>query len=105
MRFVETGLGSTAETVEAYQLAQNYPNPFNPTTTIRFSLREAGTVSLKIYDVVGREVRTVVDGRDFGEGSHEIQFRADDLASGVYFYRIMTSDQKFSDVRTMTILK
>lgn len=90
-----------------FELAQNYPNPFNPTTQIRFSLPEAGHVSLDIYNVLGRRVRTVLD-QYMSAGIHEVTFdgRGDDgatLASGVYFYRMTHPD--YVDNKKMLLLK
>jgi hypothetical protein len=70
-----------------YVLEQNYPNPFNPATTIRYWIGEAGYVTLSVCDILGREVRSLV--HSFQEaGSHDIRFRAEGLASGVYVYRL-----------------
>jgi hypothetical protein len=76
----------------AYRLEQNYPNPFNPTTTIRYALPMDGRVSLRVYDIAGREVATLVDDHKRA-GSYEVRFNANSgkpLASGVYFYRLRT---------------
>ena len=70
-----------------FTLYQNYPNPFNPTTTIRFEVPSSGFVSLKVYDVLGREVKTLVNEVK-RIGRYEVRFDASGLASGVYFYRI-----------------
>ncbi len=73
-----------------FALTEAYPNPFNPTTTIRFSLREAGFVTLGVYDMTGRLVRTLASGQ-FDSGSHDVAFQADNLPSGTYLYRLQTS--------------
>ncbi len=70
-----------------YLLGQNYPNPFNPTTTIPFSLQKAGKVELKVFDILGREVVTLVDQR-MQPGFHKIRFDGTGLASGIYHYRL-----------------
>ena len=70
-----------------FSLAQNFPNPFNPTTTIQFSLPQAGDVTLKIYNLLGEEVKTLVN--EYKEiGKHSVQFNANNLASGMYLYRL-----------------
>ena len=72
-----------------FSLEQNYPNPFNPSTTITYSLPRMEQVTLKVYDVLGREVKTLVDERG-SAGNHHVTFNADGLASGVYFYRLQS---------------
>jgi hypothetical protein len=73
--------------VYEYALEQNYPNPFNPTTTIRYSLKELGKVSLRVYDVMGREVKVLVDGVQ-GAGEYSVVMDATGLSSGVYVYQL-----------------
>ncbi|MFQ5606259.1 MAG: T9SS type A sorting domain-containing protein [bacterium] len=70
-----------------FRLDQNYPNPFNPTTTIQFALPEPAAVTLKLFDILGREVTTLFD-KEMESGVHKLLFDAKDFASGVYFYRI-----------------
>jgi trimeric autotransporter adhesin len=85
-----------------FSLSQNYPNPFNPTTTIKYSLPKSGFTTLKVYDITGREVITLLN--DYKEaGSYEIEFNAANLASGVYFYRLNTGN--FSAVKKLLFLK
>lgn len=83
-------------------LSQNYPNPFNPETQIRFTLDKAGHVELKVYNSAGRLVRTLVD-RELRAGLHEPTFDGSNLASGIYFYRLVTGHQTF--VKKMTLIK
>jgi hypothetical protein len=85
-----------------FQLAQNYPNPFNPMTNIRFDLNGIGHVSLKVYNVLGQEVATLVDGR-LEAGTYEVPFDATELASGVYFYKLSAASQ--TETRKMVLLK
>jgi hypothetical protein len=92
-----------AETVPGtFWIGQNFPNPFNPTTTIRYSLAKAARVELKLYDPTGRQVALLVDA-DQAAGIQEVTLRADDLASGVYFYRLIAGD--FRETRKMLLLK
>ena len=72
-----------------FHLEQNFPNPFNPSTSIRFHVLERGFVALKVFDALGREVRTLVNG-DYDAGLYEIRFEAENLPSGVYFYTLTT---------------
>ena len=91
-----------AEVPEAFVLEANYPNPFNPQTTIRFSVPESAQVKLAVYDVLGREVRVLVDGvRE--AGMHEVVFDASTLPSGTYLYRLETPQGSF--VQTMQLVK
>ena len=74
-----------------FSLSQNYPNPFNPTTTIKYSIPTAGLVSLKIYDLLGKEVATLVNTTK-SVGNHRVLFNSNNLASGLYFYRLRTGN-------------
>ncbi len=86
-----------------YKLEQNYPNPFNPMTTIPFSLSERSTVVIKLYDILGRNVKTLLNEKR-PAGNHAITLNATNLASGVYFYR-MVAGKKFVKIRKMIVLK
>ena len=90
------------EVPDELTLEQNYPNPFNPSTQIRFEIPESGQVTLKVFNNLGQEVATLVDGQK-SAGSHEVTFSADDLSSGNYIYRLEAGDQV--KTRTMTFVK
>ncbi len=91
-----------AANLDALSLSQNYPNPFNPTTTIRYELSANSVVSLKVYDVLGREVKTLVN--EFKPaGTYAVEFDASGLASGVYFYRIKAG--VFTSMKKMLLVK
>ncbi|MCH8961554.1 MAG: T9SS type A sorting domain-containing protein [Bacteroidetes bacterium] len=92
----------TAEAPESFALKQNYPNPFNPSTTIQFDLPETAQVTLVVYDVLGRQVRVLVDGTREA-GTHEVTFDASGLPSGVYVYRIEAGP--YAATRTMLLMK
>ena len=90
-----------------YALMQNYPNPFNPTTTIGYDLPNAGHVTLEIYDILGREVATLVDESQHA-GLYSVRFDGSRYASGVYFYRILAisaDGRKFISLKKMLLLK
>ena len=90
---------------QAFGLAQNYPNPFNPSTTIRYTLPDAGAVRLAVYNALGQEVEILVDGRQ-DAGVHEVQFvpgRSGAAASGVYYYRLSAGDR--CETRSMLYVK
>ncbi len=74
-----------------YRLQQNYPNPFNPVTTIRFDLPVSGQTTLKVFDLMGREVATLIDGFT-DAGSHQVQFDASDIVSGIYYVRLSSGN-------------
>lgn len=85
-----------------YSLEQNYPNPFNPSTTISFGLPKAADVNLIVYDITGRVVAELVNGK-LDAGMHSINFDASRIASGLYFYSIKTSD--FTETKKMMLIK
>lgn len=88
---------------EGFSLEQNYPNPFNPSTTIEFSLPLAAEVSLKVYNMLGQEVASLIDQKVMSDGHHRIQWDADNLSNGTYIYSI-TADN-FTFARKMILLK
>lgn len=85
-----------------YKLSQNYPNPFNPSTTINFSIKEAGLVTLKIYDILGREVANLVN-EELNIGTYNKTFNASGLSSGIYFYTLRAGN--FVETRKMILIK
>ena len=91
-----------SEEIPDYMLHQNFPNPFNPITRIKFAIPKSGSVRLRVYDQLGREVRTLVNEELFA-GSYEYEFDGSGLASGVYFYRLESGE--YVETRRMVILK
>jgi 1,4-alpha-glucan branching enzyme len=85
------------------QLKQNYPNPFNPTTTIPFAIEQSGQVSLKVYNMIGQEVATLLENQSFSAGQHQVGFDASEFSSGVYLIQMRTGAQSFT--RKMTLMK
>lgn len=89
-------------TVFDFSLEQNYPNPFNPSTLIRYNLPASSNVKLIVTDVLGNEIKTLVDGF-VSAGRHTVLFKGESLSSGIYFYTLITDDSKIS--KKMTLLK
>jgi hypothetical protein len=89
-------------TPATYTLSQNFPNPFNPSTDIQFTLAKAGTVSLKVYDMLGREVAMLANG-EYAAGVHHVMFNAINLPSGAYFYSLKAGN--FSAMKSMLLVK
>lgn len=87
-----------------FVLYQNYPNPFNPTTTIKYNLTAAGNVSLKVFDALGNELSTLVEGFQ-SEGTYEVKFIADDInfSSGIYFYQLKAANH--TETKKMILLR
>jgi hypothetical protein len=93
---------NTNSIVKNYSLSQNYPNPFNPTTNISYELPSAGYVSLKVFDMNGKEVASLVNQNQI-QGSYSVKFNGAGLSSGIYFYKISTGD--FVAVKKMILIK
>ncbi len=92
---------------ENFSLEQNYPNPFNPATTISFNLPVESKVTLKIFDLLGQEIKTLIDN-SLTAGNHQVKFNADELNSGIYFYQIYAAGidgQEFKSVKKMLLIK
>ncbi|TAL65255.1 MAG: T9SS type A sorting domain-containing protein [Bacteroidetes bacterium] len=88
--------------VKEFKLEQNYPNPFNPVTTINYQVPVKSFVSLKIFDILGREVATLVN-EEKQQGKYSVEFNESKLSSGVYFFELNAGD--FRSVKKMTLLK
>jgi len=101
---VENHLNETNQPSQ-YGLRQNYPDPFNPSTKISYKVPSGDAITLKVYDVTGREVRTLIEGQYVDSGEHVVSFDATGLSSGTYFYRLRSKSGKFEDVRKMMFIK
>jgi hypothetical protein len=100
---VVTGVTPVTTTApDSYKLSQNYPNPFNPTTKINFALPKSGLVTLKVYDMLGKEVATLVNEVK-NVGTYSVDFNASTLSSGIYFYKVSVNG--FSEVKKMMLIK
>ena len=103
----ETGIATSNEELlnegpNSFKLYNNYPNPFNPSTNIRFDVAKTGVVKLEVYDVLGRKVATLFDGKK-SVGTHTLTFDASSLSSGVYFTRFTAGN--IVQIQKMTLLK
>ena len=102
-------MDDTNHVVETFALNNAYPNPFNPETQLTFTLPEAGEVSLKIYDIAGREVFTLLEGM-MSVGAHTVKWNASNMPSGIYFARLdflpgAFSDRQHSSVKKLVLCK
>lgn len=97
-----TNVEDQLSTPTEYQLEQNYPNPFNPATVIRFAVPERSMVSLKVYDIIGREIANLISEERVA-GWYEYSFDASHLASGIYIYRLTAASKVFS--KKMMLIK
>lgn len=93
---------NSTEVPEKFSLKQNYPNPFNPTTIIRLEIPKEGFVSLKVFDLTGREIKSLVS-QNLKPGKYSVDYNALSLPSGVYFYKLETAN--FTDTKKMVVLK
>lgn len=96
------GIHDPSVTLDQFSLSQNYPNPFNPSTKISYVIPQQGLVTLKIFDILGREVKTLVNEVQ-SAGQKEIEFNAENLTTGIYFYTITAGD--FKDTKKMILVK
>lgn len=90
------------QTMKQYHLAQNYPNPFNPVTTIKYTLPRESLVKIEVFDILGRKVTTLVNGRETA-GEKVVHFNASRMASGVYFYQLKAGG--FVETKKMMLVK
>ena len=97
-----TNIDNNEEILNGYQLNPNYPNPFNPSTKINYSIKNQGFVTLKVFDVLGREISTLIN-KEQPIGNYEVEFDASNLTSGIYFYRIQAGE--FVDIKKMILLR
>ena len=101
--YIPSGIGNIGNGIPAeYTLSQNYPNPFNPVTTINYSIPKSGFVSLKVFDILGKEVITLVNG-NAPAGNYSVEFHSGNLASGLYFYKMNSGN--FSATKKLIITK
>jgi hypothetical protein len=100
--FGPTAIGDVQNVPNSFSLEQNYPNPFNPSTRISYTIAQSGPVALKVYDVLGKEVASLVNEvKD--AGTYTVDFNASNLANGAYFYKLQAGS--FSQVKSMMLLK
>lgn len=99
----------TSNTPSKFSLEQNYPNPFNPSTSISYSLPASSNVTISVYDISGRKVSTLINNQSASAGTHQINFDATNLASGIYLYRIdansVAENRSFTQIKRMTLIK
>ncbi len=100
--FIPDGISELSNKVVSYQLYQNFPNPFNPITTIKYSIPKRSLVSINLYDLLGRKIKTLMEKVE-DAGNHELRFDGSKLSSGVYFYTMYT--EYFMETKKMIILK
>jgi len=86
----------------SYNIQQNHPNPFNPSTSIKFQIPEQGLVNLKVFDILGRELATLINDHKLA-GFYEVNFDASKLSSGIYIYQLKVND--FVSSKKMILLK
>jgi len=97
-----TSVENNDEHIQSFELSQNYPNPFNPLTTIGYQVPVTNHVTIKVYDLLGREIKTLVN-EEKSNGTYEVEFNANGVSSGIYFYRLTAED--YSQTKKMIYLK
>jgi hypothetical protein len=103
LKSTSVGIQSISSQIpDKYKLENNYPNPFNPSTNIKFQIPEKSFTSIIVYDMIGREVMTLMN-EELNAGYYNYQFNAKNLNSGIYFYAIRT--ENFSETKKMVLIK
>jgi hypothetical protein len=100
--WISTDVKRVEQPPQEYTLSQNFPNPFNPSTTIEYQITRSGMTTLKVYNVLGQEVASLVDGV-VTAGNHQVTFDASRLSSGIYFYTLRSGN--FTATKKLTLLK
>jgi hypothetical protein len=98
-----TGVNEQVTKPTQYSLSQNYPNPFNPSTTINFALPKESQVTLKVYNMIGQEVMTLIDNKRMSSGYHSVKVDGSKLSSGVYIYKMIAGE--FVATKKMILMK
>ncbi|NWF88616.1 MAG: T9SS type A sorting domain-containing protein, partial [Ignavibacteriaceae bacterium] len=96
------GVDDNIGNINTFELLQNYPNPFNPSTRIQYSIAEPGLVSVKVFDVLGRQIADLVNSQQ-SAGTYTVDFNAQNLSAGVYLYKIESGS--FQATKKMILLK
>ena len=99
---ISTNIGDSNPIISGFQLEQNYPNPFNPSTKIKYTIEQTTKVVLKVFDILGNEIATLVN-EEKPVGNYEVEFNATELTSGIYFYTLIAKE--FSETKKMILLK
>jgi hypothetical protein len=97
-----TSISNISQSAGSYALSQNFPNPFNPTTNIKFAIPKEGFVTLKIYDMLGKEVAAYVN-QNLKSGEYKVEVNGENLTSGVYVYKLVAND--FTETKRMSLVK
>jgi len=100
---VTTGVELKDNLIHTFNLKQNYPNPFNPSTTISYQLSALSKVTLKVYDILGKEVKTLIN-KEQPAGNYKVNFNVSKFGSGVYFYRLTANGKKNNFVQTKKMI-
>ncbi|MCW8818240.1 MAG: T9SS type A sorting domain-containing protein [Ignavibacteriaceae bacterium] len=102
LNLIPSNIESSEPVVSGFNLEQNYPNPFNPSTKIKYTITQTSNVVIKVFDILGNDITTLVN-EEKPAGNYEVDFKATDLASGIYLYKLITNE--FSETKKMILLK